>query len=95
MRPACLNFEADSDAHIVRGLIAIALALFDGKSADEIVTMDPEPLFEKLGLATHLTASRANGFASMIQRIKTLAGAEKQVRDQAAATSREQLPTDW
>ncbi len=85
MRPACLNFEADSDAHIVRGLIAIALALFDGKSADEIVTIDPEPLFEKLGLGTHLTANRANGFFSMVQRIKALADHDKQARDQAAA----------
>jgi cysteine desulfuration protein SufE len=83
-RPACLNFEADSDAHIVRGLIAIILALFDGKSIDEIVALDPAPLFERLGLATHLTPSRANGFASMTQRIKALAFAEKQARDQAA-----------
>ncbi len=85
MRPACLNFEADSDAHIVRGLTAIVLALFDGKSIDEIVALDPKPHFEKLGLATHLSPSRANGFAAMVQRIKTLAIAEKQARDQAEA----------
>ena len=83
MRPACLTFEADSDAHIVRGLIAILLALFDGKSVDEIVALDPRPIFEKLGVATHLTASRANGFASMLQRIKALAVAEQRARDQA------------
>lgn len=83
IRPACLTFEADSDAHIVRGLIAIVLAVFDGKSVDEIVALDPRPVFEKLGLATHLTPSRANGFASMVQRIKALAIAEKQARDRA------------
>ena len=85
MRPACLSFEADSDAHIVRGLIAILLAVFDGKSIDEIVALDPKPLFEKLGLASHLSVSRANGFASMTQRIKALAVAEAKKRERSPA----------
>ena len=78
LKPACLNFEADSDAHIVRGLIAIVLAVYDGKEVDEIVALDPKPIFAKLGLESHLTPSRANGFAAMIGRIKALAEAAQQ-----------------
>jgi len=77
-KPARLNFEADSDAHIVRGLIGIVLALYSGKQVDEIVELDARPLFEKLGLQSHLTPSRANGLASMVQRIKVLAKAAQQ-----------------
>jgi cysteine desulfuration protein SufE len=66
-----LTFEADSDAHIVRGLIAILFAIYDGKPADEILALDPEPIFAELGLKDHLTRQRSNGLASMVARIRS------------------------
>jgi cysteine desulfuration protein SufE len=66
-----LNFVGDSDAHIVRGLIAILFALFSGKGAREILATDANALFEKLGLREHLTPQRSNGFRSMVERIKS------------------------
>lgn len=65
-----LTFEGDSDAHIVRGLIAILLATYSGKPAREIVATDAVALFEKLGLKEHLTPQRSNGFRSMVERIR-------------------------
>jgi cysteine desulfuration protein SufE len=65
-----LDFVGDSDAHIVRGLIAILLALYSGKPAREILTLDAESLFVKLGLKEHLTPQRSNGFRSMVERIQ-------------------------
>ena len=56
-----LHFAGDSDAHIVRGLVAIAIALFDGKTAREIVKTDAQAVFDGLGLSEHLTAQRSNG----------------------------------
>jgi cysteine desulfuration protein SufE len=70
-----LAFEGDSDAHIVRGLIAILFSIYDGKRADEILATDAIPIFEGLGLKEHLTPQRSNGFASMVARIKTDAAA--------------------
>lgn len=69
--PPTLTFEADSDAHIVRGLIAILFAIYDGKPADEILALDPEPIFAELGLKDHLTRQRSNGLASMVARIRS------------------------
>ena len=66
-----LNFEGDSDAHIVRGLIAILLALYSGKPAREILSTDAVALFDRLGLREHLTPQRSNGFRSMVERIKS------------------------
>lgn len=66
-----LTFEADSDAHIVRGLIAILFAIYDGKLADEILGLDPKPIFAELGLKDHLTRQRSNGLASMVERIRS------------------------
>jgi len=66
-----LHFLGDSDAHIVRGLIAIVLALYDGKPAREILATDPTTVFESLGLKEHLTPQRSNGLASMVERIRT------------------------
>jgi cysteine desulfuration protein SufE len=66
-----LEFIGDSDAHIVRGLIAILLALYSGKPAREILSTDAEALFVKLGLREHLTPQRSNGFRSMVDRIQT------------------------
>jgi cysteine desulfuration protein SufE len=65
-----LNFRGDSDAHIVRGLVAIMLIAFSGLSAKEIGALDENQLFEKLGLVEHLTPQRANGLRSMVARIK-------------------------
>jgi cysteine desulfuration protein SufE len=65
-----LTFRGDSDAHIVRGLVALALALYSGRPAREIVETDAMPLFKELGLAEHLTPQRANGLRAMVERIK-------------------------
>ena len=64
-------YRGDSDAHIVRGLVAILLSLYSGKPAQDILGTDAEPLFEKLGLREHLTPQRSNGFRSMVERIKS------------------------
>jgi cysteine desulfuration protein SufE len=66
-----IDFLGDSDALIVKGLIAIAFMIYSGKSAREILVTDAGEVLGKLGLAGHLTQQRSNGFASMIQRIKT------------------------
>jgi len=65
-----LSFRGDSDAHIVRGLIAILLALYSDKRAGEILDLDAVALFERLGLREHLTPQRSNGFRSMVERIR-------------------------
>ena len=65
-----LTFRGDSDAHIVRGLVALALALFSGKTADEILATDAQAFFAAIGLKDHLTPQRSNGLASMVARIK-------------------------
>ena len=65
-----LSFRGDSDSLIVRGLIAILLVLFSGKTGKEILATDPASVLEKLDLLQHLTPQRANGFAAMIGRIK-------------------------
>jgi cysteine desulfuration protein SufE len=75
-----LIFRGDSDAHIVRGLIAILFALYSGKSAQEILSTDAIAVFDRLGLREHLTPQRSNGFRSMVERIRadaraTLVGA--------------------
>jgi cysteine desulfuration protein SufE len=66
-----LTFVGDSDAHIVRGLIAILFAIFSGKHAKEILAADAVALFERMGLREHLTPQRSNGFRSMVERIRT------------------------
>ena len=66
-----LSFSGDSDAHIVRGLIAILFAIYSGKQAREILGTDAVALFEQMGLREHLTPQRSNGFRSMVQRIKS------------------------
>jgi cysteine desulfuration protein SufE len=68
-----LKFVADSDAHIVRGLIAIVLMIFGGKSSREIAELDPRPIFHELGLDQHLSQGRSNGLLSMVGRIKQIA----------------------
>jgi cysteine desulfuration protein SufE len=66
-----LTFEGDSDAHIVRGLIAILFAMYSGRSARDILSTDAVATFERLGLREHLTPQRSNGFRSMVERIRT------------------------
>jgi cysteine desulfuration protein SufE len=65
-----LNFVGDSDAHIVKGLIAILFALYSGQSAKDILSRDAVALFNQLGLGEHLTPQRSNGFRSMVDRIR-------------------------
>ena len=65
-------FRGDSDAHIVRGLVAIALALYSGRPAREIAETDAEPVFREIGLAEHLTPQRANGLRAMVARIREI-----------------------
>jgi cysteine desulfuration protein SufE len=70
-----LTIVGDSDAHIVRGLVAILIALCSGRRATEILNADPPALFERLGLKEHLTPQRSNGFQSMVLRIRAEARA--------------------
>lgn len=70
-----LTFRGDSDAHIVRGLVAIVIALFNNKTPMEIRRTDADALFEQIGLSEHLTAQRANGLRALVDRIKTDADA--------------------
>jgi cysteine desulfuration protein SufE len=65
-----LELEGDSDAHIVRGLIAILFALFQGKTPEAILGTDALAAFAELGLKDHLTPQRSNGFFSMVERIR-------------------------
>ena len=65
-----LIFRGDSDAHIVRGLIAVLFALYSGKQARQILAIDEKAVFGQLGLHSHLTPQRSNGLASMVARIK-------------------------
>lgn len=73
-----LSFLGDSDALIVKGLVAIVLALFSGKPARTIVATDADAVFRTLGLAEHLTPQRSNGLKSMVARIQRDAAAALQ-----------------
>lgn len=64
-----LNYLGDSDAHIVRGLIAILLTLNSGRTPREILATDPIAVFDELGFREHLTPQRSNGLRSMVERI--------------------------
>jgi cysteine desulfuration protein SufE len=66
-----LYLKGDSDAHIVRGLVALLLALYSGQTAARILAIDAHGLFAKLGLLAHLTPQRSNGVRSMVERIKS------------------------
>ena len=66
-----LSFSGDSDALIVKGLIAIIFRLFSGRPASEILATDAGALLDELGLREHLTPQRSNGVASMVARIKS------------------------
>ena len=68
-----LHFTADSDAHIVRGLIALVLAAYQDKTPEEIAKVDIEQTFKEIGLDQHLSPNRRNGFFAMVERVKALA----------------------
>ena len=70
---AKFHFKGDSDAMIVRGLIAILHALYDGLSVDEVVKVDAGGELARLGLNDHLSSQRSNGLRAMIERIRILA----------------------
>lgn len=70
-----LVFEADSDAHIVRGLLALVLCAYNGKSAQQILDFPIEDYFAKLELLQHLSPIRGNGLRSMVNRIRNAAEA--------------------
>jgi len=68
--PSEIVFRGDSDAHIVKGLIAVLLMMYAGKNAEEILSTDLEGLFERLDLGQHLSVNRRNGFYSMTLKIR-------------------------
>ena len=74
-REGAMHFLADSDAHIVRGLVALVRLFFEGKSPDEVAEADAGPLLAELGLDKHLSPGRSNGLHSMLKKMKKLATA--------------------
>lgn len=68
-----MHFLANSDAKVIRGLLVIVLAIFDGKTAKEIVNLDINAYFESLGLMNHLSPSRGNGLLAIVEKVKALA----------------------
>ena len=69
-----IYFAATSDSRIVCGLIAILLAIYNGRNASEILNHDSTVFFDRLGFRQHLSPSRSNGFAAMVAKIKNIAG---------------------
>ena len=72
-RAGALRIRADSDAFIVRGLIAVLQLIFNGRTPDEILKADAKSVLGKLGLDNHLSPTRKNGLFAMVERIRTLA----------------------
>jgi len=70
-----LRFQGDSDAHIVKGLVAIVLVIFSGRKASKIIQLDAKSILGKLGLSEHLSPQRSNGLNAMVGRIKAEAEA--------------------
>lgn len=70
---AGISLSGDSDAHIVKGLVAVLLALYSEKSPADMLAIDPEAALAPLDLSAHLTPQRSNGLASMIRRIRAIA----------------------
>jgi cysteine desulfuration protein SufE len=66
-----LNYRGDSDAHIVRGLIAILLTLYSGHTPQQILSTDAIAVFDEFGFREHLTPQRSNGLRAMVERIRT------------------------
>ncbi len=74
-RGDAITLKGDSDAHIVKGLVALMLALYSGKTPAEILAIDPEAALAPFDLKDHLTPQRSNGLASMVKRIRDIAAA--------------------
>ncbi len=72
-----LHFRGDSDAHIVRGLIALLFAMVQDRSPEEILALDVPGTFAQLGLENHISMNRRNGFYAMTERIKGMAEAAR------------------
>ncbi|MGY8664574.1 SufE family protein [Bradyrhizobium sp. UFLA05-109] len=66
-----LKYRGDSDAHIVRGLVAILLSLYSNRTPQEILSTDALAVFDEFGFRDHLTPQRSNGLRSMVERIRT------------------------
>lgn len=75
--PEVLRFRGDSDAHIVRGLIALLRMILSDRPPDEVLETDVSHIFSRLGLDNQITANRRNGFYSMVQRIRQMAEARQ------------------
>ncbi len=73
--PLTLEFAGDSDAHIVKGLIAVLLMLTSGKTPQQIIDTDIAAAFSRLGLESNISMNRRNGFYAMVERIKAMAAA--------------------
>jgi len=71
--PPRFTFRGDSDAHIVKGLVAIVLEIFSNRTAKEIIAINPEAILKELDLTEHLSPQRSNGLKAMIARIKSMA----------------------
>jgi len=71
--PRRVRLRGDSDAHIVKGLIAVLLMLYSGKTPEEILEIDAKATLEGLGLQDHLSPMRTNGLYSMVERIRSIA----------------------
>lgn len=76
-RDGKIIFKGESDAHIVRGLVALILMIFSGQSPDEILTIEARDTLDLLGLEKHLSPMRTNGLFSMVEKIKSIAAAYK------------------
>jgi cysteine desulfuration protein SufE len=69
-----VDITADSDAKIVKGLIAVLLTIYSGKTPEEILALDVKDLFDQLGLSRNLSPARKNGLNGMVQKIRAFAG---------------------
>ena len=72
-----ITIVADSDAYIVKGLVTVLMAIYSGKTAEEILAIDGQAELDKLQLASHLSPTRKNGLYAMVQRIRELAAVER------------------
>ncbi|MGH8504588.1 MAG: SufE family protein [Stenotrophobium sp.] len=71
--PRAIEFQGDSDSHLVKGLIALLFMLCSGREPKEILATDVASIFSRLGLENHITMNRRNGFYSMVERIRSIA----------------------
>ncbi|MBL4869539.1 MAG: SufE family protein [Robiginitomaculum sp.] len=69
--PVKLKYRGDSDAHIVKGLVAIAIEIFSGRTPQDIIAINAVEILNRLGLSEHLSVQRSNGLSAMIHRIQT------------------------